>query len=325
MTQAQATQRSTRQPPQAQRIVSLLPAATEIVCFLGLEDRLVGISHQCGHSPALSGKPRVTFSALDSTAASGQIDAEVRNLAVRGEPLYGIDEATMAELNPALIVTQAQCDVCAVRYDDVLAAAQRIAPDGSLRVLALKPATLDDIFQDILRVGSAAGVSEVATDRVKGLRQRMAAVEQRTASIPVGKQPRVAVIEWIEPLMIAANWTPELVAVAGGQYGLAEAGRHSTYVPWDDVRRYDPQVLLVAPCGFDLPRTIAEAAQLATLPGWHELSAVRDGRIWALDGDVHFNCPSPGVVDTLELLGHLLYPQRMPAPVAEPTWKRLEI
>ena len=325
MTQVQECQPSTSIAAQRKRIVSLLPAATEIVCFLGLEDRLVGVSHQCGNATALAGKPRVTFSSLSSTATSEQIDAEVGSLMARGEPLYGINEEVLAALRPELIVTQAQCDVCTVRYEDVLAAARRIAPDGSIEVVSLKPATLKDILQDILRVGSAAGVGHVAAERVAGLRHRIDAVRSATQTVPTGQRPRVAVIEWIEPLMIAANWTPELVELAGGKYGLAEGGRHSEYAKWEEVCRYDPEVLLVAACGFDLSRTVAEAGQLALLPGWNELTAVREGRVWGLDGDVHLNCPSPGVVDTLELLGHLLHPGRVPKPelVGRDTWQPL--
>lgn len=324
MTQTQEKQQGTKNVSQTNRIVSLLPAATEILCFLGLEDRLVGVSHQCGQANALAGKPQVTFSSLTATATSGQIDAEVRALTARGEPLYGIDEEVLAALRPELIVTQAQCDVCAVRFEDVLAAARRIAPDGSIKVVALKPATLEDILQDILRVGRAAGVGDIAAERVAGLRQRIDAVQRATLAIPSSQRPRVAVIEWMEPLMIAANWTPELVVLAGGEYALAEGGRHSDYAKWEVVRRYDPHVLLVAACGFDLPRTVTEAQQFAALPGWNELRAVREGHVWAIDGDVHLNCPSPGVVDTLELLGHLLHPERMSEPglVRSNTWRR---
>jgi len=318
MSQFQENHRTTAAPPG--RIVSLLPAATEIIYFLGLQDRLVGISHQCGQSAELAGKARVTFSSLSAVATSGQIDADVRELITRGEPLYGIDETLLAALGPELIITQAQCDVCAVRYDDVLAAARRIHPHGAIEVLALSPATLEDILQDILRVGRAAKVETKAAALLAGLRQRIDAV--RCVIEPLEK-PRVAVIEWTEPLMIAANWTPELVALAGGEYALAEAGRHSEYVPWDRLLCYDPHVLIVAACGFDVRRTMAEAQLLAELPGWQELRAVRDGRVWALDGDVHLNCPCPGVVDTLELLGHLLHPQRLAAPqqVRAETWQ----
>ncbi|MCE9553210.1 MAG: ABC transporter substrate-binding protein [Planctomycetes bacterium] len=324
---AQVQENQPRPPivPQRKRIVSLLPAATEIICFLGLEDRLVGVSHQCGNATTLAGKPRVTFSSLSATAGSEQIDAEVRSLMARGEPLYGINEEVLATLMPELIVTQAQCDVCAVRYEDVLAAARRIAPDGSIEVVSLKPSTLEDILQDILRVGRSAGVEDIAAERVAGLRQRIAVVRNAAQAVPASQRPRVAVIEWAFPLMIAANWTPELVEMAGAEYGLAQAGNYSTGVLWEELRGYDPQALLVSICGFDLPRTLVEIEVLRRMPGWDSLNAVCEGRVWALDGDVHLNCPSPGVVDTLELLGHLLHPERMPAPelIRSNTWHRL--
>jgi iron complex transport system substrate-binding protein len=306
-----------------QRIVSLLPAATEILCFLGAADRIVGISHQCRTTAELAGKPRVTFSPLKTDALSVQIDVQVRERTARGESLYLIDEAALAALKPQVIVTQAQCDVCAVRYDDVVAAAQRIDPSGEIKIVALKPATFSDIWEDIVAVADAVGDGHVA-GRLKLLRDRLDAVRRKVGPIPPEQRPRVTVIEWIDPLMIAANWTPELVELAGGQYGLAQAGRHSQCVAWDEVKRYDPQVLLVAPCGFELARTVEESQQLANLPGWQELSAVRDGRVWALDGDVHINCPSPGVVDTLELVAHLLNPKEVPAPASvRETWRHL--
>jgi len=307
------------------RIVSLLTAATETLTFLGLADQLVGISHQCRRTAALTDTPAVTYSAIPTAVTSGEIDEAVRQQVTQGQPLYGIDESLLAALAPNLIVTQAQCDVCAVRYDDVVATAQKIALDGSVQVLALKPATLEDILQDIVRVGEAAGVPSRARQRLAELQRRIDTVRARTESPDAAERPRVAVIEWVDPLMIAANWTPDLISLAGGDYRLAQSGRHSVCVPWEKVRQYDPQVVLVAMCGFDVPRTLAEVPQLERLPGWQDIAAVKDGRVWALDGDVHLNCPSPGVVDTLELLGHLLHPQLLATPgqVGTSTWRRL--
>jgi len=306
------------------RIVSLLPAATEILCHLGLADQLVGVSHQCRRTALLSDKPTVTFSAIPAAVTSGEIDAVVRHQIAQGQPLYGIDEALLGALRPDLIITQAQCDICAVRYDDVVTAARNIAPEGAVRVLSLQPATLNDILKDVQRVGEAAGVPGRAEQCVGQLRARIDHVHCRTEALTLAERPRVTLIEWLDPLMIGANWTPDLVALAGGEYALAQSGRHSVCVPWETVRQYNPQVLLVAVCGFDLNRTLSEARQLQQLPGFSDIAAVTEGRVWVLDGDVHFNCPSPGVVDTLELLAQLLHPQRVPGPatVRAATWRR---
>lgn len=294
-----------------QRIVSLLSSATEILYAVGVGERVVAVSHECDYPPGVQEKPRATRSRIDSDADSLAIDRQVRELTAAGQPLYEVDGPLLAQLAPRLIVTQAQCDVCAVRYEDVLANVERYLPGGFTRVLPLNPDSLDGVLEDIRRVGRAAGVAESAERVVEQLGERVERVRgSREPAEPEGARPRVVCLEWLEPLMTAANWTPQLIDWAGGESGLAEAGRHSEYVRWEAIRQYDPQCLIIAPCGFDLPRTILEAQRLPALPGWNELSAVRNGRVFALDGNAYLNRSGPRLVTTLEIIAHLLRPER---------------
>jgi iron complex transport system substrate-binding protein len=220
----------------------------------------------------------------------------------------------LAELRPDLIVTQAQCDVCAVRYADVLEAVRTTPALQNARVVALNPQSLEDVLADLVRLGQAAGCEAVAAARVRELRQRVAAVERRTLPVAQEQRPRVACVEWIDPLMIAGNWMPQLIELSGGQQSLAQGGRHSGYASWDSVRSVDPQVIVVAPCGFDLARTLAEMPQLARLEGWSATSAAREGRVYAVDGNAYFNRSGPRLVDSLEILAYLFHPRLFEAP-----------
>lgn len=282
------------------RIVSLLSSSTEMLFALGLGEQVLAISHECDFPPAALGLPRATRALIDSSRTSGEIDEQVRSLTASGAALYAIDRDLVCRLAPDLIVTQAQCDVCAVRYQDVL---DLVAAEPKLRhtrVLALNPASLGEILQDIQRVGDAAGV-DTAPAYIAALQQRI----DRVAARPP-QRPRVVCLEWLDPLMTAGNWTPELIAVAGGESCLAENGRHSDYVAWPAVRACNPDVLLIALCGFDLARSQCEAARLWHLPGFAELSAVTGGRAYVLDGNAYLNRSGPRIVDTLEILAGLL-------------------
>ncbi len=297
---------SARLRPASSRIASLISSGTEIIYSLGLGDRVVAVSHECDYPAEVAQLPRVTFSNVDSLAASGAIDEQVKKLSSGGAALYGIDRDALIRLRPDFIVTQAQCDVCAVRYQDVLDLV-RAAPELlHTRVIALNPQSLNDVFQDMLRVGDALNACDEAERAVAQLRSRITAVRDRTRSLP---RSRVACIEWIEPLMLAANWTPELIEIAGGHCPLATAGTYSTYSSWDDVVAFDPEVLVVAPCGFDLPRTIREAAVIAAWPRFNGLSAVRQGRVYAADGNAYFNRSGPRLVDSVEIFAQLFHPE----------------
>jgi iron complex transport system substrate-binding protein len=285
------------------RIVSLLSSSTEMLFGLGLGEQVVAVSHECDYPPPALHLPRATRSLVDSSRGSRQIDEQVQSLVAAGGALYEIDGELLVRLAPDLIVTQAQCDVCAVRYQDVLdlvAAEPRLQ---NTRVLALSPTSLADILDDIQGIADAADASAAGRRYVAELQRRIDSVRQ--ASQALARRPRVVCLEWLDPLMTAGNWTPELIALAGGESCLATAGRHSGYTEWSAVTQCNPDVLLIAPCGFDLTRSQAEARQLWSLPGFAELTAVKRGRAYVLDGNAYLNRSGPRIVDTLEILADL--------------------
>lgn len=290
------------------RIASLLSSATEILYGIGVGDRVVAVSHECDFPLEVGEKPRVTHTRVPVEAASRQIDEHVRAMAAKGEPLYQIDMAALAALRPDLIVTQVQCDVCAVKYSDVLEAVQREPLLRATAVVALNPRSLGDVLAAIRRLGQTLDETERAERFARQLEARVDAVRIRTAAVGLHRRPRVACIEWTDPLMIAGNWVPEMIDWAGGRQDLAEAGRHSGYTSWDDLLKFDPEVILVMPCGLSLQRAVAETRLLASRAGWNDITAVRRRQVHAVDGNALFNRAGPRLVDSLELLAALVEP-----------------
>ena len=293
----------------ARRIVSLLSSATEILFALGVGEQVVGIGHECDWPMEATTRPRVTHSWIDSRLPSDEIDRVVRARLAAGQPLYEVDAQRLVELSPDLIVTQAQCDVCAVRYEDVVSLVERTPALSKTQIVALQPATLAEILDDIERIGAAVGAVKAAADFVDSLRVRIGRIATLTSSQP---RPRVICIEWTEPLMLAANWTPTLIELAGGESGLTVANQHSTYAEWKAIVDYDPEVVLISPCGFALLRSYQEAQRLLALPKWHNLRAVREGRVYLVDGNAYLNRSGPRIVDSLEIVAHLLHPDVCP-------------
>ncbi len=291
------------------RIVTTLPSATEIVCALGFEP--VGVSHECDYPPEVDSIPAVTRSRIDADASSGEIDRQV--LEVADEGVYDVDVEALAELDPDLIVTQGMCDVCAVDEAVVERAVDEI--DADPEVVTTDPHTVADVLGDVERIGRAAGRERCAKDVVSNLRKRIQAVRERTER--VDDRPRTVIFDWTDPVMVAGHWTPELVAAAGGEYGMADPADRSTPREWADVLEYDPEVVIVAPCGFDLEQTAANLADLTDRDGWADLTAVREGRAWAMDGHHYVNRPGPRIVDTLESLAPIVHPERFDAPEAD--------
>lgn len=297
---------ATAMEPAAPRIVSLLPAATEIVAALGLDHALVGRSHECDEPAGVATRPALTAPRIDPAGSSRQIHDEVgRTLADAAGParLYALDGDNLARLAPDLIITQATCAVCAVAADDVRAA---LAGSGThARVLELSPTRLADLYADILAVGMATGALARARELVARLKARVMSVRYRVRpTTPV----RVAVVEWLDPPMAAGNWVPELVDLAGGIDPLGEAGRHSHWITWDDVIAADPDAVVLIPCGFTIDRVVAEAGRAAIRNRLEMLRAWREGRVYAVDGHHLFNRPGPRLVDSLEVLAELLHP-----------------
>lgn len=291
------------------RIASMLASGTEIVCGLGLDSQLVAISHECDYPVGVLDRPRVTFAHIDDSADSATIDAQVRERLTAGKPLYEIDVGKLSALRPDIIVTQAHCDVCAVGVDDVDRARCTSPILQDAKIVALNPCTLQDVFADIRKVARAVNEPDHGESYCRDLQSRVVALREVTERLRVDQRPRTLCIEWVEPLMVAANWMPELVEVAGGSCPLTRAGDRSCVTEWQDVCDFDPEVIVVMPCGFDLARSINEVTLLRERPGWSQLSAVRAGRVFALDGNAYFNRSGPRLVDSAEILAGLLHPE----------------
>ncbi|MEV6394578.1 cobalamin-binding protein [Streptomyces sp. NPDC051907] len=302
------------------RIVSLLPAATDIVAELGLAGQLVGRTHECDWPPqAVAGVPVVTSAEFSSdTLSSREISDAVGGARHSGSSLYALDTEALASLAPDVVLTQDLCDVCAVSYAGVSQAVRVL--HGRTRVLSLEPRTLDDVLDCLTRVGRLLDVERVALRRRAELTARLAAVRDRTAGLA---QPRVAAIEWLDPLWPAGHWVPEQISCAGGQPLLAAPGEHTKPMKWEDVVAARPDVLLVLPCGFSPERTLQERELLTRLPGWEELPAVRSGEVWVLDGPAYFNRPGPRVVRGVEVLAHVLHSEQLGTAVAPGEARRL--
>lgn len=288
-----------------QRIVSLLPSSTEIICALGLRDRLVGVSHECDYPADVVGLPVLTEPKLDPHDPSAAIDARVREIVREGLSVYRINTEALQHLQPDLIVTQDQCEVCAVSLPEVEEAVRCFLTPG-VQVVSLKPQRLSDIWEDILRVGQAARREDVATEMVKGLKRRLWQLEQKTRHVV---RPRVACIEWIDPLFAGGNWIAELVEIAGGDYSLAPVGTHSPKMTWQTLVEYQPEVIVIMPCGFKIPQTQADLQTLTTHPHWIKLPAVQARRVYVADGNAYFNRPGPRIVESVEILAEILHPE----------------
>jgi iron complex transport system substrate-binding protein len=294
------------------RVVSLLPAATEIVAALGLTDMLVGVSHECDFPPEVKARPRVTHCAIHGNAlTSGETDRWVRETLARTGTLYTLDEPLLRTLAADVIITQRLCDVCAVGYETVAAFAATLP--GAPVVVNLEPQRLADVFDDVRRVGAALGVPERAETVVATLIARMEAVRARVAS---ASRRRCVVLEWIDPPFRGGHWMPELVELAGAVDPIGRPGEDAATVPWEAVCDAAPEVLVLACCGYPVDRTLADVPLLAARPGWRDLPAVRTGEVYAVDGSAYFSRPGPRLIDSLEILAGILHPTRVPQPPA---------
>lgn len=290
------------------KIVSLLPSATEIICALGLEDQLVGVTHECDYPPSVKTLPKVTKTLIPAGASSAEIDALVRERMATDRALYALDMPVLERLAPDLIITQALCDVCAVAEAEVKAAACSLP--GAPRVVNLEPQRLGEVLGTIPIVAAAAGVAERAGPVVAALQARIDAVVERMRN--VRQRPRVMVLEWIDPPFSSGHWTPELVELAGGVEGLGRSGLPSETTAWEKVVAWRPEVLVVACCGYGIERTLEDMPILQALSGWDDLPCVRNNRVYIVDGSAYFSRPGPRLVDSLEILAHALHPELAP-------------
>src|SRR3989454_5367920 len=289
------------------RIVSLLPSATEMVAALGLSDELVGISHDCDYPSEIRARPVLSEAIVTTDLPSGLIETRIRGQVHKGKSVYHLDERQLAHLRPDLILTQELCSVCAPSYTLVQQAAKLL--DAETKVVSREPRGLFDIVDNILLVGTLAGRTGQAEALVRDLRARIERVRSRAAGLPT---PRVACIEWLDPLYVAGHWVPEMVEIAGGRDVLDRPRQPSFVVPWDKVVAAEPEVVVIMPCGFDVPRTREEVHLLTQRPGWGDLPAVRSGLVYLTDASAYFNRPGPRIVTGLEILAQVLHPEAFP-------------
>jgi iron complex transport system substrate-binding protein len=282
------------------RIVSLVPSATEIVCRLGLTDDLVGRSGDCDFPPEIERVPVLSQPVATPALSSAAIDRRIREDVHAGTSVYHFDAETLARVRPEVILTQELCSVCAPSFTTVRRAARLV--DAPVRIVSLEPRSLADVLDNIQLVADLAAIPERGGEVVLQLRARIDAV----AAAGGAPRPRVALLEWADPVFVGGHWVPEMIAAAGGTDVLGVAGRPSRQVAWEAVLDASPDVLVVAPCGFHLPRARAEAALLATRNGWRDVPAVRGGRVYVVDASSYFNRPGPRLIDGLEILAWIV-------------------
>lgn len=293
------------------RIVSLLPSATEILCELGFADKLVGVSHQCDYPESIRGLPKVTCSRIPNELSSQQIDQMVREECSAKKSLFSLRTNVLSELAPDLIVTQSLCDVCAVAESEVAKSLSQMA--SRPQVLDLAPRNLDELFDSILQVGHATDAIVQARASVEHLQGRVERIARRF--IDSGSlRPKAVVLEWLDPLFSAGHWNPELIALAGGMECVGRSGNKSTSISWLQLLDANPDVLIIACCGYNLSRAIGDLPSLVRRPGIEELRAVRNRRVYVADGNAYFNRPGPRLIDTLEIIAHCLHPTLFPLP-----------
>jgi iron complex transport system substrate-binding protein len=287
------------------RIISLLPSATEIVAALGFVQHLVGRSHECDFPPGVEKLAVCSSSKVPARGSSFEIDERVKAIVAEGLSVYRVDVERLRELQPDLILTQTQCAVCAVTPRD-LEEALCTWVGTEPAILSLEPNNLDDVWSDIRRVGDALGVSQRPNELIAALTHRLAEIRERTSAIKT--RPRVAAIEWLGPLMAGGNWMPELIEIAGGRSLFAQGGEHSTWLDWPALVEADPEVILLVPCGFTIPQTIADLDLLTQNPAWSKLRAARSGEVYLIDGHHFFNRPGPRLVESAEIVAEILHP-----------------
>ena len=291
------------------RIASLLPSATEIVCAVGAADELVGISHECDFPERVRHLPALTRARLSHPRSSRDIDREVHAVLTDALAVYEIELERLKVARPDVIVTQDLCDVCAVSFDDVCAAAAALV-DRDVRIVNLHPTHLDDIYDDVVRVAEALGRSAEATRVVAELRARSTEITRRSLAAP--DRPRVLSIEWLDPVMVGGMWMPELIERAGGIPMVTHPGDHAPTLTMETLSALTPDVVLIKPCGFSLERTIDELDVLRTSLPWETWRAVEAGRVYVADGNAYFNRPGPRIVESLEILAACLRPEAFP-------------
>lgn len=302
------------------RIVSLIASSTELVCALGFEDQLVGRSHECDFPASVKRLPVCSEPKFDPKGSSAEIDRRVREIVSRSLSVYRVDALKLKELQPDLIVTQDQCEVCAVSLEDV----EEAVCDwlGSRpKIVSLKPDGLEDVWKGFERVADALGVREKGRQLVDRSKERMREISEKARRL--GPGPSVACVEWFDPLMMAANWIPEFIEMLGGKNLFGHAGERAPRTQWEDVVRRDPDMIVLMPCGWAIERSLEEMPALTRRAGWKDLRAVREGRVFVTESNQYFNRPGPRLVDSLEILAQIMYPGSFDFGHEGTGWRRL--
>ncbi|HEY5004708.1 MAG TPA: cobalamin-binding protein [Ktedonobacteraceae bacterium] len=313
------------------RIISLLASATEIIAELGCLEQMVGRSHECDYPPEILHLPIISTTQININTSSEQIDAQIKQLVqqkevVRGDALkalsiYALDVDLLQQLQPDIIFTQTQCEVCAVSERDVMQAIQYLT-GLQPRVVSLTPYQLSDVWEDVLRVGKALDRTEQAQELVRRYQQRLEHLQAITTNLRKSNpRPRVTLLEWLDPLMATGNWTPELIAYAGGENIFGEIGQHAPWVTWEELQVADPEILVLAPCGFTLERTLQEIHVLKQHPMWKTLQAVQQGRVYAIDGNSYINRSGPRLVESAEILTRVIWGEETGINVPSDSWQ----
>lgn len=288
------------------KIISLLPAATEIVCALGLENQLIGRSHECDFPESIKHLPICSTAKFIPESNSASIDKQVKEILSDALSIYTIDELLIKELKPDVIITQAQCEVCAVSLKDVQSALSDLI-DNNTEVISLEPHFLKDIFKDISAIAKALDVEDSAEALLESFDERIDIVSHKLKFKE--NKPKVASIEWLSPIMVAGNWIPEMINIAGGTPILAENGKHSPFIDFQQIVIENPEIIIIIPCGFSIQRTLQEINLLVEQKGWTDITAVKNNQIYIANGNQYFNRSGPRIVDSIEILAEILHPK----------------
>lgn len=306
----------------ADRVISLLPAATEIICALGLESKLVGRSHECDYPESVKQLPVCSYDRIGTNLSSLEIDQKVKQLLTNALSVYEVNSDMIEQLSPDVIITQDQCAACAVSLPEVQQALSAKLQKPA-QIISLQPESLDGIFNNIREVAGALNAVDAGHELLEELQERVDIIRHKLRFIE--KKPTVACIEWLDPLMTSGNWVPELVTIAGGTPVLSEAGKHSPYVDWKDLREQDPEVIVVMACGFSVERTLKEISTLLQLVGFADLQAVKNKRFYIADGNQYFNRLGPRIVDSIEILAEIINPKQFIFGYEGDGWIKFEV
>lgn len=303
------------------RIVTLIPSATEIVAALGFQNKLVGRSHACDFPAGVQQLPAVSSPKIDVHAASAEIDRQVKSVVAQSLSVYHVDADLLKALKPDVIVTQDHCEVCAVSLKDVEEAVNDWV-DGRPKIVSLRPESMHDVWQNIRQVAAALSAKEKAEELILDIQKTMEEISTECEGLvpPLN----VACIEWVDPLMAAGNWVPEMVHLLHARCAFGAPGEHSPYITWEQLVEKNPNVIITMPCGFDIQRTLQDMPLLTSKPEWKDLKAVRHGRVYVTDGNQYFNRPGPRLLDSLQMMAEMCYPGRFEFGFEGKGWKKLE-